>query len=248
MSDKANIPQKAQYGFDAGYLLPAAFIACIAIVVVAAASRAYAPLIGASFAILCIGTGLHSSRRGKFLVWEELLDGLHLSGDERVLDLGCGRGAVLLAAAKRLTKGRGFGVDIWSRRDQSGNSVGAILRNAEAERVSERVSPLTANMMALPFQPDTFDVIVSNVAIHNIRGRNGRATAIDEAVRVLRPGGRLLIADLADTGAYATRLEVLGMAEIGRRSLGWRMWWSGPWKATYLVTATKPKVGKGAGA
>ena len=30
----------------------------------------------------------------------------------------------------------------------------------------------------------------------------------------------------------------------GRRSLGWRMWWGGPWRATYLVTATKPDGGK----
>lgn len=244
MTDKADIPRKAEYGVDAGYLLPCAGIVCIAIVVVAAMSRSLGPLVGACASLFCVGSGLHTSRRGKFLVWEELLDGLHLRGDERILDLGCGRGAVLLSAAKRLTKGRGFGVDIWSRSDQSGNSVGATRRNAEAEKVSERVAPLTANMIALPFRADTFDVVVSSVAIHNIKGRIGRATAIDEAVRVLRPGGRLLIADLSSTGAYARRLEGLGMAEIGRRSLGWRMWWGGPWRATYLVTATKPESGK----
>jgi ubiquinone/menaquinone biosynthesis C-methylase UbiE len=175
------------------------------------------------------------------LVWNELLDRLRLQGDERVLDLGCGRGAVLLAVAKRLTKGRGVGVDIWSRADQSGNSVAVTRRNAEAEAVSERVVTLTANMMALPFPSDTFDVVVSNVAIHNIKGQRGRAKAIDEAIRVLRPGGRLLVADLANTGAYSRRLVELGMAGIGRRNLGWRMWWGGPWRATYLVTATKPE-------
>ena len=110
--------------------------------------------------------------------------------------------------------------------------------------MSERVAPLTANMTALPFQTDTFDVVVSSVAIHNIKGRIGRAMAIDEAIRVLRPGGRLLIADLSGTRTYARRLAELGMAEISRRSLGWRMWWSGPWRATYLVTATKPESGK----
>ena len=241
MTDRYDIPRKAEYGVDAGYLLPLAGIVCIAIIVVAAISRSLVQLVAACASFSCVGTGLHTSRRGKFLVWEELLDDLDLRGDERVLDLGCGRGAVLLAAAKRLPKGRGFGVDVWSRSDQSGNSVGATLRNAEAEKVSERVTPLTANMMALPFRSDTFDVVVSSVAIHNIRGRTGQATAIDEAVRVLRPGGRLLIADLSGTGAYARRLAGLGMAEIDRRSLGWRMWWGGPWRATYLVKATKPK-------
>lgn len=240
MADGANVPRKVDYGVDAGYLLPLGAIVGVAVVVVAAMSRSIVPLVAGCASLCFVGSGLHSSRRGKFLVWEELLDSLNLKGDEQVLDLGCGRGAVLLAAAKRLTKGHGFGVDIWSRSDQSGNSVGATRRNAEAEKVSERVAPLTANMMALPFPANTFDVVVSNIAIHNIKGQVGRATAINEAVRVLRPGGRLVVADLSYTRAYAGRLEELGMATIGRRSLGWRMWWGGPWRATYVVTATKP--------
>jgi ubiquinone/menaquinone biosynthesis C-methylase UbiE len=244
-ADQGVIRRKARYGIDAGYLLPLAGVVSIALVVAAALSGAVGPLIAACVSCVFIGTGLHSSRRGKFLVWEEVLDGLQLRGDERVLDLGCGRGAVLLAAARRLPRGRGVGIDIWSRADQSGNTVGATLRNAEAENVSERIAALTADMMALPFRSETFDVVVSNVAIHNIRGRSGRAKAIDEAARVLRPGGRLLIADLAFTGAYAGRLVDLGMAQIDRRSLGWRMWWGGPWRATYLVTATKPEGGSG---
>jgi ubiquinone/menaquinone biosynthesis C-methylase UbiE len=171
-------------------------------------------------------------------VWSDLLDGLRWNGDERILDLGCGRGAVLLAAAKRLTTGRAVGVDIWSRVDQSGNSPGVARTNAEIEGV--RVELMTADMTALPFAPDTFDVIVSNVAIHNIKGLDHRLTAIDEAVRVLRPGGKLLIADLRSTSAYAVRLESLGMSDVKRRNLGWRMWWGGPWGATRLVSATKP--------
>src|SRR5580765_6456558 len=45
---------------------------------------------------------LYTTRRGKFQVWEEILDDLSVRGDERVLDMGCGRGAVLTAAARRL--------------------------------------------------------------------------------------------------------------------------------------------------
>jgi ubiquinone/menaquinone biosynthesis C-methylase UbiE len=237
------VSRKADYGIDAGFLLPLGAIVGVAIVVVAAMSGAVAPLVGASVSLCFIGSGLHSSLRGKFLVWQELLDGLHLKGDERLLDLGCGRGAVLCAAARRLPRGLGVGVDIWSRTDQSGNSVAATRRNAEAEKVAGRVAPLTADMRALPFPADTFDLVVSNIAIHNIKGQVGRATAIDEAVRVLRPGGRLVVADLSFTRAYEGRLAQLGMASIGRRSLGWRMWWGGPWRATYLVTATKPGDG-----
>jgi ubiquinone/menaquinone biosynthesis C-methylase UbiE len=242
-TDTTKAKGRAAYGFDGGFLMPLAAVFAVAIIVFAVATRSPPRLVGGGVAFLFLGTGLHSSRRGKFLVWEEVVDGLHLRGDERVLDLGCGRGAVLLSVAKRLTSGRGFGVDIWSRIDQSGNSVDAFRRNADAEGVAARVEPLTADMMALPFPADAFDVIVSSIAIHNIRGRRGREKAIDEAVRVLRPGGRLLVADLSYTGSHAKRLVELGMADVGRRSLGWRMWWGGPWKATHLVTARKPEGG-----
>jgi ubiquinone/menaquinone biosynthesis C-methylase UbiE len=172
-------------------------------------------------------------------VWRELIDGLQLRGDERILDLGCGRGAVLLSAAKRLTTGRAVGVDIWSRTDQSGNSPRTAKENSAIEGVENRVALATADMTALPFPAATFDVIVSNVAIHNIRGLRRRLIAVDEAVRVLRPGGRVLIADLRSTSAYVTRLESSGMVDVRRRGLGWRMWWGGPWGTTRLVTARK---------
>ncbi len=62
----------------------------------------------------------YTTGRGKFIEWEKILDGLHLRGDEQVLDMGCGRGAVLNAVARRLTAGHVTGVDIWSTTDQSG--------------------------------------------------------------------------------------------------------------------------------
>ena len=243
MTNGSGNSQGARYGIDAPYLLPLAGVLCVANIVLAVLSHSRGPVVAACAVLVFVGFGLHSSCRGKFLVWTELLDGLQLRGDERILDLGCGRGAVLLGAAKRLNQGRAVGVDIWSRKDQSGNAVGATRRNAVAEGVSERVALLTGNMTALPFQAAAFDVIVSSIAIHNIESSTGREAAVDEAVRVLRPGGRLLLADLSGTRAYARRLEGLGMGEIDRRSLGWRMWWGGPWKATCLVTATKPNTG-----
>jgi arsenite methyltransferase len=95
-------------------------------------------------------------------------------------------------------------------------------------------------MAALPLADASFDVILSNVAIHNIKDAKQRKKAIDEAVRVLRPGGRLMIADIFAVRTYSERLRSLGMLDIRQRGLGWRMWWSGPWVPTSVVTATKP--------
>jgi arsenite methyltransferase len=182
---------------------------------------------------------IYATRSGKFHVWDRILDDLRLRGDETLLDMGCGRGAVLLAAAKRLPHGRAIGVDLW-RPDQTENSQDGTLANAALEGVTDRVELHTADMTALPLADGSVDVIVSSLAIHNIPDRAGRQRALDEAVRVLRPGGRLAIADLWETRRHAARLRELGWRNVQRRNLGWRMWYGGPWFATRLVTATKP--------
>ena len=183
---------------------------------------------------------LYASRIGKFAVWAELLLSLNLRGDERVLDLGCGRGAVLLMAAKLVPSGRAVGIDLWKTSDQSGNALEVARRNAELEGVADHVDLRTGDMRALPFEDESFDVVFSSLAIHNIPDAGGRAKAIDEAVRVLRRGGRVLIGDINVTREYQARLRERGMADIERRSLGWRMWFGGPWVAAALVRARKP--------
>jgi ubiquinone/menaquinone biosynthesis C-methylase UbiE len=205
-------------------------------VALAVISRSVRPVLAALFILAILGFYLYTTLRGKFMVWAELLDQLNLRGDERILDLGCGRGAVLLMAAQRLTTGRAVGVDLWRSVDQSGNSAEATRRNAIAEGVADRVELHTADMTALPLEDNSFDLVVSNFAIHNIRGRAGREKAISEAARVLRPGGRLMIVDVRGTRQYQAKLASLGMKDVARRRLGWRFL-----RLTRIVTATKPE-------
>jgi arsenite methyltransferase len=63
--------------------------------------------------------------------------------------------------------------------------------------------------------------------------------AVTEAARGLRPGGRLVLADLRHARAYAGQLAGLGLAEVTVRDLGWRFWYGGPWGRTSVVTATR---------
>jgi arsenite methyltransferase len=245
---------RGRYGVDGDYrLIPAPVVLVgylllsLAAAVLAgrwlAAGRTLPGLGAAVVAVLLVASGLsvwRFSRRGKFEVWTRLLTGLRLRGDERVLDLGCGRGAVLLIAAKFVPHGSAVGVDIW-RADQTGNSMQATLANAHAEGVADRVELHTRDVTDLAFPDESFDLVVSNLAIHNLPDDDARRAAIDEAVRVLRPGGHVVIADLAFTRLYAARLEQRGMADVTRRDLGWRAWWGLPLFRTHAVTATKPR-------
>jgi arsenite methyltransferase len=101
--------------------------------------------------VLAVAAGyFYSTGPGKLSVWKGLLDDLDLRGDEHVLDIGCGRGAVLISAAHRLPRGRATGADIWRLRDQTGNSQAAAERNAMVEGVSERVEFADADARDLP--------------------------------------------------------------------------------------------------
>jgi arsenite methyltransferase len=155
---------------------------------------------------------LWSSLVGKMRVRDRLVEALALSGHERVLDAGCGRGLLLIACAKSLTTGRAVGIDLWAAKDLSHNNPQATLANAAAERVADWVDVKTGDITALPFPDASFDAVVSMTVIHNIPSRDLRDRALNELVRVLKPDGRLAIFDLLHTSRYAEVLQSAGMA------------------------------------
>lgn len=95
-------------------------------------------------------------------------------------------------------------------------------------------------MTALPYPDAASPLVTASLSIHNIPSASGRAHAIDEAWRVLAPGGLLAIVDISKVREYEERLRDLGAGDLHVRGAGWRMWWSGPWMATRILTASKP--------
>ena len=154
------------------------------------------------------------SKYGKIAAREKLLNRITWRGDERVLDVGCGRGLLLVGAARRVPKGSAVGIDIWQAADLSGNRPEVPLENATAEGVRDRVSVETADMRKLPFPDASFDVIVSRVAIHNLYNAPDRASAIREIARVMRPGARAVIEDIRHMPEYTREFHAHGCREV----------------------------------
>jgi ubiquinone/menaquinone biosynthesis C-methylase UbiE len=156
------------------------------------------------------------SKVGKVRERDRLLDSLPWRGDEAVLDVGCGRGLLLIGAARRLTTGNAVGTDIWRAADLSGNRPEATLENARLERVADRVEVRDGDARRLPFADGAFDVVVSKEVLHNIYDASERDTAVREIARVLKPGGRLLLGDVRHTGRYAQALRESGLVDVRR--------------------------------
>ncbi len=176
----------------------------------------FAPM-GLSVGLGCLAMAVWmvwTSRFGKIRERERLLDRVSWSGGERVLDVGCGRGLMLVGAARRLTTGRATGIDIWQGEDLSGNRPEAPVENARREGVGDRIAVETADMRRLPFPDATFDVVLSSAAIHNLYAAADRAKAIAEIARVLRPGGRAVIDDIRHGREYAAAFAAAGCARI----------------------------------
>ena len=111
---------------------------------------------------------------------------------EQVLDIGCGAGVdTILAAIIVGPKGSVIGVDIVSEmiaRAES-NLQMMELDNVKFQKVSGE---------NLPFSDDTFDVVISNGVINLIPDKEA---AMSEIIRVLKPAGRLMVADQIAAGS-----------------------------------------------
>lgn len=159
---------------------------------------------------------------GKFKYRDVMLAEHQWRGDEAVLDVGTGRGFLLVGAAKKLATGRGVGIDVWSQGDLLNNTIALTQRNIDLEGVGGACRVLSADARALPFEDASFDVVLSNLCLHNIADAKGRDQACLEIARVLRPGGVALISDFKCTEDYAAVFRSQGLTV----SFGPRYWLS----------------------
>jgi ubiquinone/menaquinone biosynthesis C-methylase UbiE len=137
-----------------------------------------------------IGMRYVFSRRGLWLLntpYRRILDAADIRPSDRVFDLGCGTGNILIALAERGTFAHPLvGVDVSPVLVELGK------RDVVKAGLAARIDLLVAPGTRLPFEDGRFDVVLTSHVIKHLDDVALRAT-FREVARVLAPGGRFLL-------------------------------------------------------
>lgn len=127
-------------------------------------------------------------------IHQHLLDHLTWDGSGRLLDIGCGSGALTNRCAKTFDHALLTGVDFWGK--EWSYAKEQCERNAALEGVLERVTFQKGDAARLDFPDGAFDAVVSNFVFHEVRSEKDKRKVVREALRVLKKGGSFSLQDL----------------------------------------------------
>jgi SAM-dependent methyltransferase len=218
---------KGNYGLDSPGIVVTLFALALVFLLVGHAVLSawrWVPYGLGGYFLLGAGGMLFYSKVGKLALRERLLDKISWRGDEKVLDVGCGRGLLTVAAASRLSTGSVVGVDVWHRGAISGNRADSVLENARIEGAANKVEVKEGDARDLPFADGVFDVVVSNFVVHDLKNRADRERMMREMARVLKPGGRVALVDFIFTDECVEELRKFGV-EADRTRDGFISFW-----------------------
>jgi SAM-dependent methyltransferase len=238
--------KKPNYGIDAPVVVGSLLLAGAAFVAIAVkfpmitVGHTQFPLFPgvmwlAAWCLLTAGLMVLYSKSGKLRHRDRMLDKVQWTGTEAVLDVGTGRGLLLIGAAKRITSGHASGIDIWSSKDLSGNGPKALMANIELEGVGDRANALSEDARNLSTPDASFEVVLSNGCLHSIKEAAGRAKACAEIARVLKPGGVAVLSDYKLMREYEAEFKKCGL-EVEMCPLDW----TGTFPPLRILVARKP--------
>ncbi len=132
-------------------------------------------------------------------------DNVKVNDGAKILDVGCGSGALTIDCAKKYPNAKITGLDKW------GGSYKSFTKelcesNAKIENVSN-IEFIQGSAVKLPFEDESFDAITSNFVYHNIPGN--KQNYILESLRVLKKGGSFALHDIFIKAKYGNLDKLL---------------------------------------
>lgn len=125
--------------------------------------------------------------------------------DESILDLGCGTGTLAFSIARECAAANVWGLDA--------DTAALSIARAKQAREGLRVHWSQGLAQAAPFPDNAFDAVTSSLFFHHLR-RDGKLAALREVVRILRPGGRMVVADWGRPASATSRILFLAVQTL----------------------------------
>ena len=150
-------------------------------------------------------------------VHHEVLSRLGFDGNGRILDVGCGSGALSIRVALTWPDADITGIDCWG--SMYAYSKAMCEKNAESEGVGTRCRFLRGDACRIDFPDESFDAVISNYVYHNIAGADKHDLLL-ESLRVLKKGGVFALNDdmkprmYGDMEAFAQKLRDMGYQKV----------------------------------
>lgn len=117
--------------------------------------------------------------------WEKLIEKAQISPNDRIIDIGCGSGRMVIKVSEQL--------------GMNGEIIGLepskhLIKECNKLEKKDNVKFMEGIMESVPFPDNSFDIVLSSLAIHHVP-KDDKQKAFKEFNRILKKGGRLLIMD-----------------------------------------------------
>lgn len=144
---------------------------------------------------------IFSFHKGKLMdkIQQNLMEHLRWDGNGKVLDIGCGSGALSIRVAKTYENATVQGIDYYGTMWDYSESM--CKKNAELEGVESRCTFQHGDAKKLEFANESFDAVVSNFVYHEVLGVSDKTELLLESLRVLKKDGSFAFQDYFDREA-----------------------------------------------
>ncbi len=145
---------------------------------------------------------MFSQKGGKLQekVYTLLISNLGTNVQGKILDIGCGNGVLTVKLAQRYRDAQVVGIDYWGKDWEY--SKNACEENARTQQVQTRVHFQKGNAAKLDFADGTFDSVTSNLTFHEVKSAADKRMVLQEALRVVKPGGSFAFVDYFYNAKY----------------------------------------------